>query len=499
MKEMNINKLIFAFVLLLLIGLLSAFYTINKMEDLSENTKKMYTHPFAVSNAVANINISIFTIHRDMKDVVLSKSHIELLKIIEKIQKEESNAYKNFDIVYENFLGDINDIHTSYKLFKEWKTIRDKVIVDISENKVDRAISITKGEGAEHIENLYKQISILRNYAFNKARGYYLKSVDNSGITEVIWVMVIAFTLSFFIVIFIIYTLIKVNKENRRQLHLIDQNILIAVFDTNKKVMNISNALCRIFNARKEDIIGQKNEYFFTTKNQYMLFDKQIFSGKEFRDEVYIILNDEKVWFNIEIIPHLNNNYNIESFNLFLTNISDKKMIEKISITDSLTGLNNRNYFEMILEKEVRRAKRDKKDITFIVLDIDFFKQYNDAYGHPQGDKALQSVSNIIAKHTNRSYDYSFRIGGEEFSILTYRDSFEEAKQLVELIIHEVESLKITHKKSHISDVLTISAGCAYFKDSHFLNPDEMFKKADDLLYESKQDGRNMVTAEIIE
>jgi len=495
---MNIKKLFISFLLIVIIAVLSAVFTISKMNELSSNTQKMYTHPFTVSNAVANIQTGIIIMHRNMKDIVLTKNSLEIMKIIEQIQHEEDKVLKNFDLVYKNYLGDKKDIDSSYNAFKNWKAIREEVLVNLYDNKVEEAIAITKGKGANHIDKLYKKVESLKEFAFAKANLFYTKSLKDNGVNYVVSVIIITVLISALIIIYIINTLLKVNHANHKQLYLIDQNILMARIGLNKKVIEISNALCRTLNVKREDILNSKSEYFFTNQEQFTKFENIIYSAKEYNAEVYIMINGSKMWFNIEIFPELDNNYNVKSFNIILTNISDKKKIEEIAIVDSLTGLNNRNYFETIFDKEVKRAKRDKKSLSMIMMDIDYFKQFNDTYGHQEGDKALKAVAQVIDSHTNRSYEHAFRVGGEEFVIISYHENLATLGAFTQSLIQDIEKLKIPHKTSKISNNLTISAGATLFEGSHLLNTDEMYKTVDDLLYKAKEQGRNRINTKSI-
>jgi diguanylate cyclase (GGDEF)-like protein len=495
----NIYKLSMSFILLALIGLATIFFTVNTMNSLVENTQKLYTHPFTVSNAVADIQASIITMHRNMKDVALSDNQMELLRLVELVQDEENRVYKNFELIYQNYLGDKSDIDKSYQLFKDWKKIRNEVIVAMQQGQNQTAAQITKGKGAKHVENLYTQIKVLKNFAHNKADEFYNLSIKENGINEVITTIFFALVISAIIILYILSVLIRANKKSNRQLYLIDQNILTATFTTDKQLVDISNALCRVIDQKKSEILGKTFEFFFTTQEQFSRIENQIYSGKEYHGEVFMIIDENLVWFNIEVIPHLNSNYDVERFSLFFTNISDKKKIEEISITDALTGLNNRNYFEMIFPKEVKRAKRDNRSLSIMMFDIDFFKQYNDTYGHLEGDSVLKSVASVFKKHTNRSYDYAFRVGGEEFVLIAYHQTLMETEAFTQAIIDEIRGLKISHKKSEVCDVVSVSAGVVLFKPTHLLNTDEMYKRVDDLLYQSKNSGRNQLTAKEVE
>lgn len=488
---MNIYKLFSSFAIIFIIAILSSVFTIFEVKKLTSHTQKMYTHPFKVSNAIASIQTSIITMHRNMKDVVLTNKGIELIKIIEDIQKEEEKVYKNFELIYKNYLGKKEDIDASYKAFKHWKVIREEVINLIYQKEMSKAIHITKNKGASHINNLYKQIDVLKSFAFNKANEYYELSLKNTNLEKIIFIYMLIFIIATVIVLFVTKSLLKINKSNKKQLYLIDQYILIARLDLDKKIVEISNALCCALNVKKSEILYTINDYFFTNEEQYNKFDHKIYSGKSFKEEVSVLVNGENIWYDIEIIPEFDENYNLNAFTVLLTNISDKKQIEKVSITDTLTSLNNRNYFEMIFDKEVKCAKRESKELSMIMFDIDYFKQYNDTYGHQEGDLALKAVSHLLSIHTNRSYDYAFRIGGEEFVILSYQKDYEMLKDFADKILQEVELLKISHKNNKASRYLTISAGVIQFGQNHLLNTDEMYKKVDELLYSAKKSGRN--------
>ena len=488
---MNMFKLYTSFIVIIVIAFLSAIFTIDKMKTLTDNTKKIYTHPFQVNNSVSSIQTSIITMHRNMKDIVLTDDTLETIQIIEAIQQEEEKVYDNFDIIYKYYLGNKKDIDTLYNTFKAWKKIRRKVITLVHDNKVLEATNITKNEGKKHIDNLYKQIDILKNYAHHKADEFYKSSMKKSTINQVIASFFFSMLFSGIIIIYIVLNLLKINHANKKKLHLIDQNILTAKINLDKNILSISNALCRELSIKRDDILGTKCQYFFTNKLQYEKFEYIIYSAKVYKGEVYIQVKNKKIWFYLEVFPELDKNFQLIAFSLFLTNISDKKRIEEVSIKDSLTGLYNRNYFEIIFEKEVRRAKRDKKALSMIMLDIDYFKQFNDSYGHQEGDNALKAISHVLLSYTNRSYDYAFRIGGEEFVVLSYQKDYDTLKKFANTLLKEIESLKILHKNNLASTYLTASAGVIQFGQEHLLSPDAMYKEVDKLLYEAKHDGRN--------
>jgi len=317
---LNIFKIFISFAIIIVIAISSAFFTILKMKELSSQTQKMYSHPFQVSNAVSDIETKIITIHRDMKDVILTTESLEMIRIIESIQKQETEVFKKFDIIYENYLGDKKDIDVSFNSFKNWKVIRQEVVRLMLEGETEHAIAITKGKGAQHIESLYKKIAVLKTYAFKKAQLFYEESIEKDGANEVIAVFLATLLISTIIVAFVIINLIKVNRVNNKQIHLIDQNILFAKLNLNKEIIDISSSLCRVLNLDKADVLGTIHDTFFATSAQFDNFKSQIYSGKEYQGEIQVSSNDSfnsEEWYLLEVIPELDNNYELYYFTLF--------------------------------------------------------------------------------------------------------------------------------------------------------------------------------------
>ncbi len=157
----------------------------------------------------------------------------------------------------------------------------------------------------------------------------------------------------------------------------------------------------------------------------------------------------------------------------------------QLSITDPLTGLLNRRYIEERLLEEINRAGRGGGPLSFLMLDVDEFKSYNDRFGHPAGDEALRIVGTIL-KETVRGADVAARYGGEEFSVLLPETSSSEAAVIAERIRVRVEQTEFPDRK------VTVSIGIATFTDA-FANPDDLISAADKALYRAKGQGRNNV------
>lgn len=167
------------------------------------------------------------------------------------------------------------------------------------------------------------------------------------------------------------------------------------------------------------------------------------------------------------------------------------KKLKKLSRTDGLTGLANRRFMDEFFDKEWLRAIRNKTSISFILIDIDFFKLYNDNYGHPKGDECLKKVAAKLKEQVNRPGDLAARYGGEEFA-LVLADT-EEAEYVANNCQQSIEELQIPHKFSKAADVVTISVGLCTIVPEKGTDPGLIIETADKALYKAKEAGRNRV------
>ena len=173
------------------------------------------------------------------------------------------------------------------------------------------------------------------------------------------------------------------------------------------------------------------------------------------------------------------------------------KELKELSTTDPLTKLYNRRFFEKIFEEKISTLSRNSKSFALALLDIDFFKDYNDGFGHLEGDLALKELSIILDSSMKRSSDYVFRIGGEEFAILFDIESLEKANKVLLNIQKEIFNKKLKTFNTKVSKYLTISIGVSFVnvKNINKSLKRDIYNKTDSLLYESKKNGRNKITA----
>ena len=160
---------------------------------------------------------------------------------------------------------------------------------------------------------------------------------------------------------------------------------------------------------------------------------------------------------------------------------------------DALTGLSNRRALDETLNKEFRRAKRDRTPLSLLMIDVDWFKPYNDHYGHIAGDECLRRIAATIGAAIRRPADFAARYGGEEFVALLPNTNRQGALILAEKIRQSVYDLAIEHGES-VKRRVTISTGVASTEDAQFLEePASLLEQADISLYQAKRAGRNNI------
>ncbi len=167
--------------------------------------------------------------------------------------------------------------------------------------------------------------------------------------------------------------------------------------------------------------------------------------------------------------------------------------LEALSNTDGLTGIANRRRFDEVLAKELARHFRSKAALSLILLDIDYFKAFNDIYGHVKGDECLRQVGRVIGVCTNRAADLAARFGGEEFACILPETNQSGAIAIAEQIRQGIQALDIPHKGSNVAKCVTASLGVVTMKCTADSSVEDILTQADTLLYQAKSSGRNRV------
>jgi len=186
----------------------------------------------------------------------------------------------------------------------------------------------------------------------------------------------------------------------------------------------------------------------------------------------------------------------INGFNSLIKEVKKQnEQLEKISKIDELTQIYNRRAFEEIYTLQWHDAHNQKTTLGLMLIDVDYFKLYNDFYGHQEGDCALQALCRVLKETAKSNNGIAARYGGEEFIMLFNQLSFEQLELISQQLRKNVNALKLPHKGSKVSDVLTISVGCAFATakamDNESITAKSLIKDADVMLYEAKNTGRD--------
>ncbi|MEA3289329.1 MAG: diguanylate cyclase [Campylobacterota bacterium] len=281
----------------------------------------------------------------------------------------------------------------------------------------------------------------------------------------------------------------KTNSDMQKFIDIVDKNVISSTTNIAGIITKVSQAFCDITGYTKEELIGKKHNIIrhpdIDSEFYKELWDT-ITQGKVWSGEVKNQRKDgSSYWVSSTISPVFNDNAEIIEYTSIRQDITDKKKVEELSITDQLTKLFNRLKLEEVYDTEMQRAQRYGHPMSMILLDIDHFKSVNDTYGHDIGDETLKDVAKLL-KGSIRKTDIVGRWGGEEFIVVSPETSLENCMELAEKIRKNIEehTFKVIGTKTSSFGVSTYHEG-----DTQ----GTLVKRADDALYEAKGTGRNKV------
>lgn len=329
-----------------------------------------------------------------------------------------------------------------------------------------------------------------------KPKKDYEQQLFSSNLKTTVIILILSILISIPLAMYASFTpsklqkaLLNANTELKRFADIIDKQVITATTKTNSIITSVSSAFVEISGFKKEELIGEKMNivrHEDTPKEFFKDLWKTVSSGKIWHGELKNrTKNGGEYWIEQDVVPIKDENGEIVSFMSINRDITAKKELERVSITDQLTGVYNRRKLDESLGNEVERATRYPQKLSCIMMDIDHFKDVNDTYGHQVGDDVLVKTAKLISEHT-RSVDIVGRYGGEEFVVICPDTDIEEACVVAEKLREEIEKFDfdvVGHK--------TMSLGVAGFVSGE--TPDDLVKKADSALYKAKNEGRNRV------
>lgn len=289
-----------------------------------------------------------------------------------------------------------------------------------------------------------------------------------------------------------ILSMMKILKQKKRldtYVETVDKYVLISITNLQGIIVYASDAFCNISGYSKEELIGKSHNIIRHPDMPSSLYKKMWETLKQEKAWSGEIKNRKKdggyYWVSVKIEPIYDGFGKVMGYQSVRFDITDKKKVEELSLTDALTGVCNRRKFDEVIEYQFSIWKRFKKEFSLIFIDLDDFKQVNDEFGHNVGDKVLKQTSSVIKKSI-REVDTISRWGGEEFVIICpYTDS-EGAIKLAEKIREAVEN-----EKFHLVENITASLGVSSSKPDD--NIEFLIEKADRALYKAKKLGKNRV------
>jgi len=292
-------------------------------------------------------------------------------------------------------------------------------------------------------------------------------------------------------------TIQEQNEKLKQYTKLIDKNIITSSTDLKGNITYVSDAFCFISGYTKEELLGNSHrivKHPDMPKEIYEELWNTITQDKTWSGEIKNLKKDGGYyWVKASISPIFENDKKV-GYTAIRQDITDKKIIEEISITDGLTNIFNRRHFNDTFPKVLSSAKRNNDLVCFLLMDIDHFKQYNDNYGHQAGDDVLIKFAICLKENLNRVDDMAFRLGGEEFGIVFKADDKNKAFEFANKIRIKIEEMKMVHNFSSARKVVTASMGLVCIEPNETKEMDDIYKEADNLLYKSKESGRNKVS-----
>ncbi|MFJ8236299.1 diguanylate cyclase [Ureibacillus sp. NPDC094379] len=381
----------------------------------------------------------------------------------------------------------------------------------------------TSGVGSNYLDVCQEKVKKGIEFVLNGQKDHFIFEYSCHSKTEIRWFILRAtpFTISENGDLGAILSHINITKqklkefklqrsENYYRLIAESSTDLISTHTINDGVYTYISPMCNVtLGYDSSEMLGKSAKEFIHPEDIHLFASLQNLMQKE--DKVQTITyrirckNGKYIWLETKCQRFLASHGECEEIICISRDVTKEKIklnqlerethrLQKAILIDELTGIHNRRFFNQILNEEYKKSIHSKNGFSLLMIDIDHFKQYNDTYGHLQGDQCLSLVAKTLSSHVG-DQGFVCRIGGEEFCILLPNTNNDYALSLANKLRHEVEELKISHEKSQTGHYITISVGVATTPTDHSpkMDSSELLALADLALYKAKEEGRNQV------
>ncbi|GGA38594.1 GGDEF domain-containing protein [Okeania sp. KiyG1] len=262
------------------------------------------------------------------------------------------------------------------------------------------------------------------------------------------------------------------------------------------RCLEVNPIIAEVFNQERENLIGKFIFRKFIDKidpDLFAGFIRVVETGISLQKDFNYKYKEEQKWYSCIAVKLA------DGFAVTVRDITERKILElelnRLATIDGLTGVYNRPTFDKTLAQEWQRSQREKQPLSLILFDADYFKLYNDYYGHQAGDNCLVQIAQVASKMVKRPGDFVARYGGEEFVIILPNTDRQGAIAVAEGIRQAIEVLAIPHERSEVSPVVSVSMGIACVIPTTDSSPEILISMADRAMYKAKQQGRNLAIA----
>lgn len=284
---------------------------------------------------------------------------------------------------------------------------------------------------------------------------------------------------------------------------------LITVKDREERIQIANQASATLYGTTPEAMVGKREAEINpnlspSEAEHFRKINQQVMTSRIPYESEQAIIDTEggNRWYKMIVSPFLDGNSEVTGVLGNWIDITDRKRIEtalkeanekleRLATLDGLTQVPNRRRFDEYLQQEWQRMVREQQPLSLILFDVDFFKPYNDHFGHQQGDEALIAIAQAASRAVKRAADLMARYGGEEFGIVLPNTRRTGAEIVAKTVQEEVANLHLEHPKSEVSDHLTVSMGIASVVPTQEQTPEDLIAAADAALYQAKRRGRN--------